>query len=291
MRQGPLTAIACRPSRLPFNGWTLQPGMFRSESAVAAWSASIALLQRLCRSGCTFRLLPVSKSSRNPACRKLTITVSTSVKQTRQSVNYRFTLRPALTRRDFIGTYRDELIRRCQAKVALRVPPDKAVSYHGVPLFLNQLREQLRDGAVESRGNYRQREETWPRPVEAGIQHRQVVHDYGDVCQSITELAVELGAPISTEDFRTLNRCLDNAIAGAVTEFTLEQGVTRDKDFAELENLTDAAILAYRVVRTGGVGVAGSTGAVVERSLYAIRAALNARSREPKQKETLTPTA
>ena len=94
MRQGPPTAIACRPSRLPFNGCTLQPGMFRSESAVAAWSASIALLQRVCRSVCTFRLVPLSKSSRNPACRKLTITAS-SVKQTRQSVNCRFTLRPA----------------------------------------------------------------------------------------------------------------------------------------------------------------------------------------------------
>jgi hypothetical protein len=42
---------------------------------------------------------------------------------------------------DFIGTYRDELIRRCQAKVALRVPPDKVESYNGVPLFLDQLRE------------------------------------------------------------------------------------------------------------------------------------------------------
>src|SRR3954469_17053101 len=96
MRQGPLTAIACRPSRLPFNGCTLQPGMFGSDSAVAALSASIALLQRLCRSGCTFRLLPVSKSSRNPACRKLTITMA-SVKQMRQSVTYRFTPLPALT--------------------------------------------------------------------------------------------------------------------------------------------------------------------------------------------------
>jgi hypothetical protein len=41
----------------------------------------------------------------------------------------------------------------------------------------------------------------------------------GDVCQAITELAVELNAPISTDDFRTLNRCLDDAIAGAVTEY------------------------------------------------------------------------
>jgi hypothetical protein len=31
---------------------------------------------------------------------------------------------------------------------------------------------------------------------------------------------VALTSPISTEDFRTLNRCLDDAIAGAVTEST-----------------------------------------------------------------------
>ena len=71
-----------------------------------------------------------------------------------------------------------------------------------------------------------------------GFTIEQVVHDYGDVCQSVTDLAVEMGAPISTDDFRTLNRCLDNAIAGAVTEFTLKQSVNEDKAFAELENLT-----------------------------------------------------
>ena len=113
-------------------------------------------------------------------------------------------------------------------------PPDKAESYHGVPLFLNQLREQLRDGAVESEEISDSAKKHGHDLLKQGFNIDQVVHDYGDVCQSITELAVELGAPISTEDFRTLNRCLDNAIAGAVTEFTLEQGVTRDKDFAEL---------------------------------------------------------
>ena len=51
----------------------------------------------------------------------------------------------------------------------------------------------------------------------------QVVHDYGDVCQAITELAVEMDAPISTDDFRMLNRCLDDAIAGAVTEYGRER--------------------------------------------------------------------
>ena len=39
MRQGPLTGLACRPSRLPCNGCTLQPGMFRPESVVDASSA------------------------------------------------------------------------------------------------------------------------------------------------------------------------------------------------------------------------------------------------------------
>jgi K+-sensing histidine kinase KdpD len=39
------------------------------------------------------------------------------------------------------------------------------------------------------------------------------------VCQSITDLALQLEAPISVEEFRTLNRCLDDAIASAVTQY------------------------------------------------------------------------
>ena len=44
----------------------------------------------------------------------------------------------------------------------------------------------------------------------------QVVHDYGDLCQAITHLAIERDAPFSADQFCTLNRCLDNAIADAV---------------------------------------------------------------------------
>ena len=40
----------------------------------------------------------------------------------------------------------------------------------------------------------------------------------GDICQAVTELALEQHAPITTEEFHTLNRCLDTAIAEAVTE-------------------------------------------------------------------------
>ena len=55
--------------------------------------------------------------------------------------------------------------------------------------------------------------------LRLGLTIAQVVDDYGDVCQVVTELAVELMAPISGREFRTLNLCLDDAIEGAVTEF------------------------------------------------------------------------
>ena len=53
----------------------------------------------------------------------------------------------------------------------------------------------------------------------------QVVHDYGDLCESVTELAAEKKAPVTVDEFRTFNRCLDNAIAYAVSAF----GEARDK--------------------------------------------------------------
>jgi hypothetical protein len=52
-----------------------------------------------------------------------------------------------------------------------------------------------------------------------GFTVSQVVHDYGDICQAISELAVQLNASVSTDDFRMLNRCLDEAIARAATHY------------------------------------------------------------------------
>ena len=52
--------------------------------------------------------------------------------------------------------------------------------------------------------------------VALGYTADQVVHDYGDLCQAITDLAFERDAPFAVDEFRTLNRCLDNAIADAV---------------------------------------------------------------------------
>jgi hypothetical protein len=104
---------------------------------------------------------------------------------------------------EFIAVSREEIIQRCRTKVATRSipPPTEAEIDHGVPVFLDQLRNALRPG-----------ETTSPEISKSAIRHghdllrrgftvSQVVHDHGDVCQAITELAVELNAPISTEDF------------------------------------------------------------------------------------------
>ena len=100
----------------------------------------------------------------------------------------------------------------------------------------------------------------------------------------VTELALETEAPISTDDFRMLNRCLDDAIAGAVTEYgrerhrsALDGETTRESErlgfFAhELGNLINTGIIAFEILKTGDVGVSGSTGAVLQRSLLGLRA-------------------
>src|SRR5688572_18760414 len=113
---------------------------------------------------------------------------------------------------EFIDLNRHEIIGRCRAKVAARLPsPVLAVEIdHGVPVFLDQLVDALRSGVPKG-----------PEIDKVAVKHgrdlllqgftvSQVVHDYGDVCQTITEMALEKNALITTTDFRTLNSCLDD---------------------------------------------------------------------------------
>lgn len=185
----------------------------------------------------------------------------------------------------FIAANRDDIIRRCREKVALRSipPPTKAEIEHGVPVFLDQLAEALRLGLLSTPEIRKTAVKHGHDLLVQGFTVSQVVHDYGDVCQAITELAVELNAPISTEDFRMLNQYLDDAIAGAVTEYGRERDKsTLDGEAArgserlgflahELRNLLNTALVAFEVLRSGNVGIGGSTATVLHRSLMGIR--------------------
>src|ERR1700733_582973 len=149
---------------------------------------------------------------------------------------------------EFLTSNRQLLISRCRDKVAKRFEPTETPGTidHGVPLFLQQLVETLRD---EQNTTARSGEsQPTPAPTEIGraaalhgaeLLRRgftidQVVHDYGDVCQCVTALAVEQQVLISTDEFRTLNRCLDNAIADAVASFGCGRQLSLDRQVETL---------------------------------------------------------
>ena len=186
---------------------------------------------------------------------------------------------------EFIELNRDEIIRRCRAKVAARSEPapTQAEVDHGVPMFLEQLGNALRIGAT-STSEIRLSALLHGRELlEQGMTVSQVVHDYGDICQSITALAVETNVPISVDEFRMLNGCLDDAIAGAVTQYGRDRAQATKEDDAdrenqrlgyfahEVHNFIQTALVAFDALQSGKVGPGGSTGAVLRRSLTGVR--------------------
>lgn len=186
---------------------------------------------------------------------------------------------------EFIASHRDEIVARCIARVASR-PQSAHVPAEinsGVPLFLDQVVQTLQSPGDISLDISASAALHGHDLLLKGFTVSQVVHDYGDVCQTITELALELDEPIETADFRTLNRCLDEAIAGAVTvygrereQFSLDGQAARGNErmgffVHELRNLVNTAIVSYEVIKTGSVGTGGSTGAILDRSLLGLR--------------------
>jgi signal transduction histidine kinase len=181
---------------------------------------------------------------------------------------------------EFLATNSDEIVRRTRAKVALRSPPPSEDELkNGVPVFLRQLIDRLSlastdNGAIEASATRHGAE-----LQRMGFSVGQVVHDYGDVCQAVTELAEATNAPITTNEFHTLNRCLDDAIAHAVTEYgqERERSIADDRterlgSFAhELGNQLGTAILSFNILKKGNVALGGSTGALLGRSLRGLR--------------------
>ena len=186
---------------------------------------------------------------------------------------------------DFILTNRDTIIARTQARVELRtVPmPTEVELRHGIPMFLDQLGDALRLAKSSSKVDHDQLDKAAGLHggdlLRMGLTIGQVVHDYGDVCQVVTQLAVQEGAPISGEEFRTLNLCLDDAIAGAVTEFARQRERTIVAEGTErlgiltheMRNFLNTAMLAFQSIQSGHVAVGGSTGMILGRSLIGLR--------------------
>ena len=185
----------------------------------------------------------------------------------------------------FIASNRTSIIARVQARVALRTSPKPSdlELRNGIPVFLDQLGDALRLERAGEMVDHHQIGESASLHghdlLRMGLTIGQVVHDYGDVCQTITEMALEQEAPISGEDFRTLNLCLDDAIAEAVTEYSrererviVERGTERLGVLAhEMRNLLNTAMLSFESIQRGRVAPGGSTALVHGRSLMGLR--------------------
>jgi signal transduction histidine kinase len=187
---------------------------------------------------------------------------------------------------DFLVSHRETIIARTRERVASRTSPQPTdvELTNGVPIFLDQLGAALHLAKSSDVVDHRQIAASASRHghdlLGMGLTIGQVVHDYGDLCQVVTALAVEEEAPISGEEFRTLNLCLDDAIAGAVTEYAVERehsiselGTERLGVLAhELRNLVNSAMLSFEAIQSGRVSANGSTGALHARSLMRLRA-------------------
>ncbi|MGO9837415.1 MAG: sensor histidine kinase [Polyangiaceae bacterium] len=187
---------------------------------------------------------------------------------------------------DFIMANRAEIIARTRARVAKRAAPRPTEQEieSGVPLFLNQLADMLRRPTSEPPpATDRSAAKRGASLSGRGYTVAQVVFDYGDICQSVTELAHETEEPITADEFQTLNQCLDNAIAEAVTEYTrlrdqaAAAGETeRSGVFAhELRNKLSAASLSYQCLKDGRAPMGGSVSALLGRSLQGMTALLD----------------
>src|SRR5580704_9434625 len=202
-----------------------------------------------------------------------------------------------MTLDQFLKDNRTELIKRTRAKVASRSSPpaDPAELEHAVPLFLSQLSDTLQSqGPGGTEESARASHASQPNIGESAAAHgrdllkfgfsiEQVVHDYGDVCQAVTELAGERGTTLSIAEFHTLNRCLDNAIAGAVSAWSEARGRnqadeanrTTDTFTRDLRKLVEQATATLEVIRQGRVAVGGATGDLLQRALFQMRALLD----------------
>jgi signal transduction histidine kinase len=203
---------------------------------------------------------------------------------------------------EFLEANRTELIERCRAKVARRPAPRPTAGEieHGIPLFLGQLIETLHGeqdpvawnnpsvSTAARRKDVRSEIATGASKhgnelLRQGFTVNQVVYDYGDLCQAITELVIEKGAQIEPDEFQTLNRCLDFAIADAVTEFARQRdaiiSATETRATSErlgflaheMRNFLNTAMLSFAAIKGGSVAGDGATAAVLERSLGGLR--------------------
>lgn len=193
----------------------------------------------------------------------------------------------------FVQRNRVELMARCQVKAAQRHAPRSPppATSSGVACFLQQLVDVLETERAAGPADAPQGQHEPGTPeigqtaaahgtalLQQGFTVDQVVRGYGDVCQSVTELALAQDTRISTDEFRILNGCLDNAIAEAVTAYqnvaqqTLIDGQAGQHLKLRMlmhdhQRLVGIARHSFQAIKSGHVGITGATSNLLAHAL------------------------
>jgi hypothetical protein len=171
-----------------------------------------------------------------------------------------------------ISIFLDQLILTLQSEDPAYMGPDSGEAVKETP----SIKTQMFDSAKKHGGDLQ----------TLGFTIEEVVRSYGGLCQAITTLAVDRDVPIAASEFRTMNRCLDDGIAEAVTSFSrldsqklaidakakarVQDHVSMDR-FATMSYYVESARMAVTAIRTGKVGMEGATAGVLDRNLIGLQ--------------------
>jgi signal transduction histidine kinase len=185
----------------------------------------------------------------------------------------------------FIDANRSEIVGHCVQELQLRYPDrgDEDLGY-GFASFIDEVITALREDARDSNQTPNTTFGATTAAAHAIVRKRQgfdlsrVIHDYGLVCDSITELLHEHDERPSAREFQILNRCVDEAVSQAAEAFWSEtheddqqEKVERLAFLAhEIRNAVSSANMAFELIRYGRVAVDGRTAEVVQRGLARI---------------------
>ena len=163
----------------------------------------------------------------------------------------------------FILSNRDIIVTRTESRCHSRQSPAPGVELaNGLPAFLNQLGATLchaqSSGLVDHEVLGKTAAQYGYDLSRVGLTVGAVVHVFGDVGQTIMQLAIEQDVTFSSAELKTLSLCLDHAIAEAVTEFGRQREHTMADAGRSLEIISVGGLVEE--IENGALLQAGSLG-------------------------------
>src|SRR2546421_4643623 len=141
---------------------------------------------------------------------------------------------------EFMTARRDEILGRCLADLRNQYPNYTDEDLIGeLPSFFDQVIVALRNDVVVAPADP-------PTPISEsvvvqhtarrknqGFDQSRLVRDLGLICDKVSEVGSLHGKTFAARDVQILNRCLDDAIAKAVSSFSEQAEIARSNEYSE----------------------------------------------------------